>query len=1020
VRAFAAVVALLLPVTAAFPVTPDRHLTQYGHRSWRYQDYGLAGKLVNGLAQTTDGYLWIGTQQGLWRFDGVRFVQPEFPPGESLPSLDIISLAAARDGSLWLGTGSGLVRLYRGHLRVYSQTTRRIDDVAEGPDGSIWFAPFNFGDNEQSLCRIAGDRFQCFGPREGVVNTLVAHMLVAPNGDVWLGCDTLAERWSPRSASIYAFPELRKNSGQDGVSGLAISHDGSIWIGTFPNLPGPGLLRIVDGKPVPYRPRNLDTNKLTASTVYVDHADVLWVGVTDDGLYRIIGDTAEHFGIVEGLSSATARKMLEDQEGTLWVATDEGLDAFYDTRVVEFSRREGVGRGGEVDGVQASRAGTVLIGTARGLQILRTKDSSVHIDTHLSQTQIDAMFEDRARRLWIGVDDDLYVEREQGVSRVTASNGQPLGMIYDLTEDGAGDLWAYSRKKSGDRQLIRIHDTDAVQLYPASEVPVVRSLVGDPTGGVWLGLRSGDLAHFDGHDLKVTAFRHDNTAVTHRIILTRDQAVLGATSYGMIGLRGAERRTLDRKNGLPCMDVYAIVPDLPGNLWLPSQCGLIEIPAGELAKWWSQPRAQLAVRLFDSTDGMHPGVAPFGSAARSTDGRIWIANGQILQMVDPSHLVGNTVAPPVHIEQIWADRRAYLPGDGLRLPALTRDIQIDYTALSFIAPQKVRFRYHLEGHDDRWVDPDNRRQAFYNDLPPGDYTFRVIASNNDGLWNRTGASLSFTIMPAFYQTVWFRALLAVLAISILWLLYVLRIRRATAQVQSRLGARLAERERIARELHDTLLQGFQGLILKFQAVLKQLSHPEVARSMMEAALDRADEVLREGRMRVRDLRSEENTSMDLAAMLEQFGQSFASQSSAAFKVTTAGVRRALNPICKEELFRIGREAVANAFLHAAASRIEVDVIYGHHHFELGVIDDGKGIPQQILQSGRADHWGLTSMREGARRIGAELTIKNNHDAGARVTLSITSKLCYPSPDDRSTRTRFGRRPRTPIDARRRD
>jgi signal transduction histidine kinase/ligand-binding sensor domain-containing protein len=992
--------ALVIAMPLAQPaqaITPDRHLSQYGHRSWRFEDNLVTWKPPDALAQTADGYIWVAGESGVWRFDGVRFTRA-FSGAESLPSNRVSKLVAARDGSLWIGTAHGLARFLRGHLTVYPDIPEYISSLTEAPDGAIWYGFFGTSPlaehRDKSLCRLAGEHPRCFGQADGLRTGEFQTIRVLKSGEVWLGSDLLLQRWTEGSAStVYEFPNLEQNAGQIGITGIEPDGDGSILVSKCSNVPGPRIVRVVNGTAVDYRARNLDL-KDNCGRLYRDRAGALWLATIEDGLYRIYGGTAEHFGTADGLSGAQVAAIFEDREGTLWVATNNGLDSFYDTRVVRFTRSQGI-TSEEVDGVQTSHGGAVYIGTALGLDVLDTNNDSISIDSKLGRSQIAAILEDDAGRLWVSVDEDLYVENPGGqhkVSRIRGPDGQSLGMIFQLTEDGAGDLWGNSQKGSN-RQLIWIQSGRVRSLFPSDKVPIVRSLVGDPRGGVWLELLRGDLAFFDGRDLKTFTYPHDDKGDGHRMILTEDNTVLAATSYGLIGLRDGVKRVLDVEHGLPCLHLYATVPDHQGNLWIAAECGLIEVPVDQYRAWWSAPERHVAVRLLDSTDGVQPGLAPFAIAARSSDGRLWFANGSALEMVNPTHLASNLVPPPVHIEQLSADHRTYSTDDTVRLPARTRDIEIDYTALSLVAPEKVRFRYLLQGRDQHWVEAGRRRQAFYNDLAPGRYTFQVIASNNDDIWNRTGASQSFIIQPAFYQTNWFRAAAALVVICSLWLLYVMRLRSATAAVQARLGERLMERERIARELHDTLLQGFQGLLLRFHAVLKQLPNPHAAGPMLEAALDRADYVLQEARMQVGELRAEQDAS-ELSAGLAEFGRSFTDSSATAFRLALKGTPRVLRPMIKLALIRIGRESIANAFLHAEARNIEAEVVYGRAALHLRISDDGKGIAPEIINSGVQGHWGLSNVREDARKIGAHLQIRNNEVAGATVQLTIGARYAY--------------------------
>jgi signal transduction histidine kinase len=436
---------------------------------------------------------------------------------------------------------------------------------------------------------------------------------------------------------------------------------------------------------------------------------------------------------------------------------------------------------------------------------------------------------------------------------------------------------------------------------------------------------------------------------------------------------------------------------------------LAQVSERNLQEWWKNPAAVLKMPVLDAIDGVQAGFAPFQGAARAQDGKLWFANVSTLQMIDPAHLPVNTIPPPVHVEEAITLGKSFEPGTGLRFPALTRDISIRYTALSFVAPQKVRFRYKLEGQDATWQEAGTRREAFYTNLAPRSYRFRVIACNNDGLWNETGDTLNFSIAPAYYQTGWFALLCAGVVCSIVWLFHLLRLKQATEQVQQRIGGRLEERERIARELHDTLLQGFQGLMLRIQAVMKTLPEHEPAHRLMEQVLDRADGVLLEGRQRVRDLRHEDPDGYELPQTLQRYGEELAQGHSPEFNLSVLGAPLRLDPIVSNDVARIAREAIANAFQHAQASRIEAELTYNSDRVSLRIRDDGAGIDPRILSAGKAGHWGLSGMRERARKIGAQLNIWSQSGAGTEVELTIPAKVAYPHARPESFWRRIGRR-----------
>jgi signal transduction histidine kinase len=355
----------------------------------------------------------------------------------------------------------------------------------------------------------------------------------------------------------------------------------------------------------------------------------------------------------------------------------------------------------------------------------------------------------------------------------------------------------------------------------------------------------------------------------------------------------------------------------------------------------------------------------------------------------------------VEIETVIADDKVIAASQGVTLPKLTHHLRIDYTAFSLTVPERVRFRYKLEGVDKDWQQPTALRQAYYTDLAPQKYRFIVKACNNDGVWNEEGAALDFFVAPAYYQTHWFQATCLAAFLAFLWGVYRLRLRQIARQFDLRLEERIGERTRIARELHDTLLQSFQGSLYEFQAARKLLSgRPEEAGRTLDRAIGSAGSAIDEGREAIQELRSGSAVREDLAQLLRAAGQEssgaqFSNGNSTAFHVTVEGPPRSLSPILQDELYRIGRELLRNAFRHARAKRIEVEIRYSAREFRLRIRDDGTGIDPEVLDTGaRPGHWGLPGVRERAKRIGAELDLWSQPEAGTEVQITVPASLAY--------------------------
>ncbi len=571
-----------------------------------------------------------------------------------------------------------------------------------------------------------------------------------------------------------------------------------------------------------------------------------------------------------------------------------------------------------------------------------------------------------------------------------------------MAEDVANNIWVETT--ASPRTLFRIEDRKVREELPAPQAPAARRVAADPADGIWLGLLNGDLARYRHGQTETFHFEHAQDSRVDQVVVDSDGSVLGATAFGLIARKSGRQQVLTVRNGLPCDSVLTFIQDGRGDFWLYMQCGLVAIAKAELQRWLEHPDITVRLRVFDVLDGVQAAWAPFNGAARSADGRLWFANGNGLQMIDPAHLASNAIPPPVHVEEVVADRRSYAPRDNLRLPPLTRDLELDYTALSFVVPQKVRFRYKLEGHDQTWQEAGTRRQAFYSDLRPGNYRFRIIASNNDGLWNETGATLDFSVTAAWYQTTLFRVSFASAFVLCLWALYQLRLRQLERQFNVGLETRVDERTRIARELHDTLLQSFHGLLLRFQAVSNLLPAGET-KQRLDGAIEQAAEAITEGRDAVQELRSAAVVTNDLAEAIRALGDELAaekgSQNAPVFRVHVEGTARSVDPMLRDEVYRIVAEGLRNAFRHAGAGRIEVEIHYDERELRLRLRDDGKGMDARVLDEERhGGHWGLRGMRERAKLVGGSLEVWSELDSGSEIELRIPASVAYSSPPAR--------------------
>ena len=636
----------------AWAVDPARLISQYAHTAWRVQDGFFRGSPYT-FVQTQDGYLWIGTDSGLMRFDGVRFLSWDSEQDGHLPSTEVNQLVAARDGSLWIATSAGLSRWKERRLTNYSVGPGGAATILEDRHGTIWVTRRVADADGRAICQWAEPESRCLGPADGVPRFVAVVALIEDRaGNLWFGGDKSLLRWSSDAHTVYQPSGLQNNVGMPGITAVAEAPDGTLWVAIPQAGPGLGLQRLVDGRLEPFRTPELDGSTLNVSTLYLDREGSLWIGTRDRGLYRIYGDTVARFDRRNGLSGDFVVAVTEDREGSIWVATPQGIDRFSDTAVVSFSSTEGL-CSEEAASVLATRDGSIWTGGSGALSRVRGSTvSCLRSGRELPGTQVTSLFEDRAGRLWVGLDDGLWVYEQERFRQVRRPDGRAIGLVTSIAEDAEGRIWI--AVSGPPRILMRIEGLTVRQEY--HDAPLPRRVAADPTGGLWLGLLGGDLAHLHDGRLKTYRFAPGDDALLHQVVPQPDGSVLAATSYGLTGWFGGRQATLTVKNGLPCDAVHAIAFDGQGDLWLFLSCGLTQVTSADLQRWKNDPGAQISPRTLDELDGVRMGRASFVAAARSTDGRLWFANGVQLQTTDPARLRRNAVPPPVRIEGIVADR----------------------------------------------------------------------------------------------------------------------------------------------------------------------------------------------------------------------------------------------------------------------------------------------------------------------------------------------------------------------------
>ena len=782
-------------------------------------------------------------------------------------------------------------------------------------------------------------------------HTVGGSMAQARNGEMWI---------AQTERSVHAVPVLWQTAGKQrhseirvGSDAILIDNQGSLWITTL----GDGLRRVTF-------PEHLNGPDISE-----------------------FGTEIEAFTHAQGLTNDYVRCILQDFEGNIWVGTSEGLDRFRQGAFTPVALPSGtIGLS-----LVARDSGEVWVAAInRGpMRIVDGKFNTEGLPKHL----VFCIFQDRQATIWMGSHRKLFCFRHGRVGKQPEEVATPGTSPVAIAEDLSQRLWV----NVADQGLMRVEDGKWQSLESMGGPKLVSSNASEAADGtIWFGSANSTIVKIDGDTIHVFTSKDGIRAGDVKSIQRRGSDVWVGGTRGLDYFDGKRFKPVIAAEGTSFEVIEGMVATADNGLWFSEDRGIIHIPQNEVEQFKKDPEHLVSYQLFDVLDGLpataQRGVLVTPSVIEGTDGRIWFALNQGLAWIDPHHISRNAIPPTVSIQSVAAAGLvSRLPPS--KLPAHTTTLQIAYTAPNLSIPERVRFRYKLDGQEKNWNDAGRRREAFYTNLGPGHYSFHVIACNDDGVWNETGTTWNFFIDPAWYQTLWFKMLLGLIAIGLAWMLYTLRLRQATAQIQARLGERLEERERIARELHDTLIQSVDGLTLRIQTALSE-ADPKRSRLMIEKALDSADEVMLEGRQRVHALRAEATTVNELSEALAFYGRDLAEDHPVEFSVALVGSPKSIGAFVRDEAYRIGREALGNAFQHAGATKVEVEVTYDHAMVHMRVRDNGRGIDEHTLNGGRPGHWGLRGMRERANVIGGKLVIWSRAGVGTEIDLEIPADVAY--------------------------
>jgi len=956
---------LSLPKTV-FGLDPSRQLTQYVHRIWQSQQ-GLPQGGILQIFQTRQGYLWLATQTGLVRFDGARFQDAEDIIPGAPQNLWARAMLEDQQGRLWVGSNeSGIYRLGPDGVSQYTTAQRLPSNVIQclvpGRDGVVWVCT----DNGLARMDISGGE-----PRiQTLADASIENVRAAcedQSSDPWVGGDGPAIQHSGRITSLKGIPASAS------VRALLCVAD-TVWVGT-----SDGLIRIHDNEQRLFSVKDGLADNFVFSLAQ-GSAGTIWIG-TRNGFSRLRDGKFDSFHPQDGLSQSTAISMFEDRDGTLWVGTKRGLNQFVDGRGVPYTVSEGL-PSNEAGPVLADRTGAVWAGTLdRGLARFDGQEfRSLTKRDGLASNTILSLAEDRDGSLWAGTQNGLNRLRDgRVVETYNVQRGLPGNLIRTVYQDRAGVLWAGTEKGLASFRGGRF------ELVPGAPKAAVIALSEDREGhivmaterGVYEGLPGGfrELKFNGGAIRPVNTFYRDADGLLW----------MGLNGGGLRLLDGSAITSFQARDGLFDGEIYGIVRDDQDRLWMACSRGIFSVPRGELRQFAAGTIKKVTSAPYSPMDAQRviegqSGVAPVLS--RTRDGRLWFATIRGLLVLDPSHWQREATPPLLVIENPVVNGHSESPDRIGQLPPGQKNMEFNYTGLAYYLPTRLRFRYMLEGYDRDWIDAGNRREAFYTNLPPGNFRFRVTACNADNICNDQGAIMAFSLAPHFYQRDWFWPLVAIAIAALGWLVYQLRIRH----LRERYDLILAERSRIARELHDTLIQGFSGITMAMQALAGRLRSPQERETLDDIIRDAAT-CLRETRQSVAGLRAGHDADSGLTAAIGTAAREITDTKDVRLKLKLDRVTRKLPAEVEYNLLRIASEAISNSVKHSGARNIEVALESTPEALRLSVHDDGSGLGKDGAAL-RPGHYGIIGMKERATQIGANLQLLSEPGHGTTVSVHL--------------------------------
>jgi signal transduction histidine kinase/ligand-binding sensor domain-containing protein len=969
---------IALAILVAAPLIaldPGKTLTQDVHRIWG-QEEGLFQPTVYSIVQTRNGFLWLGTQDSLIRFDGLHFREYYYAAEARIQRSLIRNLLEDDAGNLWVASiGNGLVRIspdgaFKTFTREDGFDTQNAFCLASGQQGSVFIC------TDKGLLQFENGRFHAYTKANGLPSNNIRAMCQSIDGTKWVaGIDFGLAVSNGTKFLPYISESLRP---REDISALTCSAGNVEWIGK-PD----GLLRIEGSKIQTFTTQDgLPDNAV--SSLHESPDGSLWIG-TNDGVTRYRNGQLSVYRIRDGLSHSLVLSLYTDREGTLWVGTKNGLDQFTDGKVTPYTTNEGM-LSNNAGAVVEDAAGRLWVGTlGQGLNVFDgTKFATVTMRDGLLNNTILSLFPESNGDVWVGTEHGLS---RLHAGRVAASFTRAQGLLGEqvsaIFRDPQGTLWAGTNKGLNYLEGASFRPSrlgllaDNRSVYALSSIHSVRLFAS--AAGPSLSYLKDKVAHSEDLETSqpVSCFYFNNT---------NHVGWLGTLGSGLLHWKNGVFSRIRIKDGLYDNRIYAILRDDNSNLWFASSKGIFRVNEQELLDFVSG-KTRYVTSIPFSTGQLRfecqSGVQP--AACRTHDGRLWFSTTNGLVVVDPNKLRNNTEPPPVQITASVINGRRTESLQDITLNPLERNLEIRYAGLSFVAPEKMTFRYMLEGYDKNWLDAGARREAFFANLPPGKFRFAVMARNADGIWSTRAATLDFTVAPRIYERKWFFPALVLLLASAVMVWYRLRIRR----LKHRFNLVLAERSRIARELHDTLLQGLSGVTMQLQALWTRLA-PSKEKDFLREIIQDAARSSTEARQSLWGLRSSSTSPLEFTQKLAKACHEANAGDRLDLVLKLDPVSLASMPDAEFQLLRIAGEAVSNAVQHSQATSMDIQLSAIKSELHLSLSDNGIGFNPATPQFG---HFGLVGMRERAIEIGARLEITSQPGGGGtliHVTLPLTS------------------------------